>query len=103
MTTRRRFIGLASGAAVAWPISLLAEEAQARIVGFLSSRSRADSTRLVRAFLGGLAEAGFIAGQNVEIEYRWAEGDYEQLASMASTLAERNVAVIVAVGGAASA
>jgi putative ABC transport system substrate-binding protein len=100
---RREFIALLGGAAVAWPISLAAEEVQVPVVGFLSSRSRADSTRLVSAFLGGLAELGFIAGQNVEIEYRWAEGEYEQLASMANALAERKVAVIVAVGGAVSA
>jgi len=100
---RREFIVLLGGAAVAWPISLTAEEVQVPVVGFLSSRSRADSTRLVSAFLGGLAELGFIAGQNVEIEYRWAEGEYEQLASMANALAERKVAVIVAVGGAVSA
>jgi putative ABC transport system substrate-binding protein len=100
---RREAITLLGGVAASWPVSLTAEEVQVPVVGFLSSRSRADSARLVGAFLGGLAEAGFIAGRSVEIEYRWAEGEYEQLASMANALAKRKVAVIVAVGGAASA
>jgi putative ABC transport system substrate-binding protein len=103
MIRRRDVLTLLGGGVAGWPISLAAQGVQVPVVGFLSSRSRADSTRLVSAFLGGLAEAGFITGQSVEIEYRWAEGEYEQLASMANGLAERKVAVIVAVGGAASA
>jgi ABC-type uncharacterized transport system substrate-binding protein len=73
------------------------------VVGFMSSRGPADSTRLVNSFLRGLAEAGFIPGQSVKIDFGWAEGDYKKLTSIANEFVQRQIAVLVAVGGAASA
>jgi len=69
----------------------------------MSSRGPTDSARLVGAFLRGLAENGFVSGQNVKVDYEWAEGDYNKLGLIAADFAQRSVAVIVAVGGAASA
>ena len=69
----------------------------------MSGRAPADSAHLVVAFQQGLAEAGFTDGQNVKIEYRWAEGDYDRLPALAADLVSRNVAVLVGVGGDVSA
>ncbi len=69
----------------------------------LSSRSPGDSTTLVAAFRKGLGEAGYIEGQNIAIEYRWAEGQYDRLPALAAELVHRNVAVLVATGGEPSA
>ena len=73
------------------------------MIGFMSGRAPADSAHLVVAFQQGLAEAGFTDGQNVKIEYRWAEGDYDRLPALAADLVSRNVAVLVGVGGDVSA
>jgi putative ABC transport system substrate-binding protein len=73
------------------------------VIGFLSSRSPGDSTTLVAAFRKGLSEAGYIEGQNIAIEYRWAEGQYDRLPALAAELVHRNVAVLVATGGEPSA
>jgi len=69
------------------------------VVGFLSGRSPTDSVANVAAFNRGLNEAGFVEGQNVDIEYRWALGHYDQLAALAAELLHRKVRVIVAAGG----
>jgi putative tryptophan/tyrosine transport system substrate-binding protein len=69
------------------------------VVGFMSGRSAADSTHLVAAFRQGLTQAGFIEGQNVAIEFRWANGQYDLLPTLASELVARPVAVLVGVGG----
>jgi putative ABC transport system substrate-binding protein len=73
------------------------------LIGFLSSRASKTEAHLVAAFLQGLKDLGYIEGQNVALEYRWAEGRYEQLPTLAADLVRRQVAVVVTAGGAFSA
>ena len=100
---RREFLSLVGGAAVARPLAARAQQPKLPMIGFMSSRSAKDSAQLLQAFHRGLREAGYIEGQNVAIEYRWAEGRYERLSAMAAELADLQVAVIAAVGGGPSA
>jgi putative tryptophan/tyrosine transport system substrate-binding protein len=74
-----------------------------RVIGFLSSRSPGESAHIVAAFRQGLKEAGYVEGQNIKIEYRWAEGRYDQLPALATDLVSQKVAVIATTGGQASA
>jgi putative tryptophan/tyrosine transport system substrate-binding protein len=96
---RRKFITLLAGAASAWPLATRAQQAPVPIVGFLSSLTESNSTHLVGAFLEGLRKSGFVEGQNVAIEYRWAEGRYDRLASLAADLVARRVTVLISTGG----
>jgi putative tryptophan/tyrosine transport system substrate-binding protein len=98
---RREFISLIGGAA-AWPLAARAQQAMP-VVGFLSSRSPSESASDVAAFHQGLREAGFVERQNLAIEYRWAEGQYNRLPVMAADLVGRQAAVIVGAGGSAPA
>jgi putative ABC transport system substrate-binding protein len=92
---RREFI-VAFGGAAAWPLVSHAQQSAMPVVGFLSGASLGTMHEAVAAFTRGLADAGFIEGRNVAIEYRWAEGHNEQLPTLAVDLVRRGVAVIVA-------
>ena len=95
---RREFIALVASAA-ALPLASRAQQPTMPVIGFLSSRSTADSAHLVAAFREGLGSVGYIDRQNVEIELRWADGQYDRLPSMAADLVSRRIAVLVTVGG----
>ena len=92
---RREFITLLGGAAAAWPISIRAQPAMS-VVGFLSIRGQGDEPHLLTAFHQGLKEVGYVDGQNVTMEYRWAEGQSARLPAMAADLVRREVTVITA-------
>jgi putative tryptophan/tyrosine transport system substrate-binding protein len=99
---RREFIALAGGAA-AWPVVARAQQPAMPVIGFLSSRSPAESADSVSAFRQGLREAGFIEGQNLLIAFRWAEGRYDRLRELAADLVGLRVAILFAAGGSPSA
>jgi len=96
---RREFINVLGGAVIAWPLAARAQQPAMPVIGFLSARSPADAEHLLAAFRKGLGKSGFIEGQNVTIESRWAVGQYDRLSAMAQELVRRPVAVLVATGG----
>jgi ABC-type uncharacterized transport system substrate-binding protein len=96
---RREFITFLGGATVAWPLAALAQQPTLPVVGFLSTRAPAESSHLLAAFRRGLAENGFVEGQNVTVEYRWALGEYDRLPAQAAELFHLPVAVLAATGG----
>jgi len=91
---RRKFISALGGAAVAWPLTVRAQQAAMPVIGYLYSGSPESSVQRVAAFRKGLNETGYIEGQNVAIEFRWANDRTDRLPEMASDLARRGVAVI---------
>src|ERR1700745_755022 len=95
---RRDFITLLGGAA-AWPLASRAQEPAHPVIGYLSARSPDDTWHLVEAFRRGLREGGFVEGQNATIEYRWALGERERLAGLASDLVPKPGSVLVTTGG----
>jgi ABC-type uncharacterized transport system substrate-binding protein len=101
--TRRKFITLVGGTAIAWPLAARAQRRALPVIGLLSSRSPAVDTLLIAVIRQALNEAGLVEGQNVTFDYRWAEGRYDQLAGLAADLVRRQVDVIVTMGGEPSA
>jgi putative ABC transport system substrate-binding protein len=99
---RREFITLLGGAAAAWPAAAAAQQPAMPVVGYLGARNAAGDASYIEAFRQGLAESGFIPGQNVAIEFRWADGQYNQLPAFAAELVRRRVNVLVTAGGAAA-
>jgi putative ABC transport system substrate-binding protein len=95
---RREFLSVLGGTAVGWPLVVRAQQPALPTIGFLSSRTSKQAEYLIAAIHEGLKEIGYIEGQNVAIEYRYAEGQYDRLPALAADLVRRKVAVMVAGG-----
>src|SRR5262245_52383832 len=98
MIRRREFITLIGGTAAAWPLPTHAQQAAMPVIGFLDAGSATARTQQIAAYRKGLAEAGYQEGQNVSLEFRWAEGQYARFGELAADLVRRRVSVIVTPG-----
>ena len=94
---RRAFISLLGGAAAAWPLAARAQQPAMPVVGYLSSATPEGFSGYLRALRQGLKESGYVEGENLAIEYRWAENQIDRLPALAADLVRRRVALIVAV------
>jgi putative ABC transport system substrate-binding protein len=95
---RREFVVTLGGAAAGWSVAVRAQQPAMPAIGFLSIRSP-DDTETLAAFRGGLNEGGFVEGQNVMVDYRWALGQYDRLPALAAELVQKPIAVLVSAGG----
>ena len=100
---RRELIAALGGAAIAWPLTALAQQQPMPVIGVVRIAKRGESAHLEDAFRQGLTQAGYVENQNVVIEWRWAEGRYERLPSFLAELVGRHVAAIAALGATATA
>jgi putative tryptophan/tyrosine transport system substrate-binding protein len=99
MLGRRRFVGGVAGGLIALPLAVRAQHSAMPVIGYLNGASAAEFPHLLAGFREGLEETGYVEGRNVTIEYRYAEGRYDQLPALAADLANRRVSAIVATSG----
>jgi len=102
MMSRRAFIAMVGGSILAAPLAVEAQQPAMPVIGYLSQRSPTDSASIVAAFRQGLKEEGFVEGQNVAIDFRYAEGQIDRVPALASELVRRQINVFVATGGTGS-
>jgi putative ABC transport system substrate-binding protein len=97
---RRDLIKVIASSAVAWPLAARSQQRTMPVIGFLNSGTPNAMAHFAVAFREGLEQTGYVDGRNVHIEYRWAEGQYDQLPALAADLVRQKVSVIFAAGGA---